>query len=464
MYKYISEPTAVPSRPAPQTVISDFIAYIWVQRSSGNTINVAQNDGQDKEEEDDKLVAPKLPFHKLYWLFIQFGLSAWGGPVAQIDLLKQTLVVEQRWTNISRFNKVLAVYQVLPGPEATELCCFFGYLSRGRIGSAIAGLGFITPGFIFMLVASFLYERYGLTNPHVLASFRAIQPPVCALIFRAVHRLGQTSFTNHKTDQIDWVLATIGLISFITVVLNISFFIVLVFLGIVNVLCKKRLWIVAGVQMAAGLAAYIIYVVFKGVPPNASIGGGLVANRSLGGLFVLGLLAGLLTFGGAYTAVPFVQQDVVESGKWMTNAQFLDGIAIASILPTPLVMFATFIGYMGNKFPGAILMTIGIFLPAFSFTIIGHNLFEKLVHNPTLSSFFDGVTASVIGLVFATAFDFLRTSVTDVLTCALFLGSLATLYHFKNKFTSMIMIAVCAVAGQILFCPNNQCIAFTMVQ
>lgn len=127
--------------------------------------------------------APKLSQLRLFWYFFyNFGLFAWGGPVAQIALIKEQIVVKEKWITLTRFQRVFAVYQILPGPEAAERCMFFGCLSAGRIGGIIAGLAFILPGFILMLVASYLYTLAGLENQYFNASFRTLQPIVAAMV------------------------------------------------------------------------------------------------------------------------------------------------------------------------------------------------------------------------------------------------------------------------------------------
>jgi chromate transport protein ChrA len=138
--------------------------------------------------------APKLPLIFLFWYFFyNFGLFAWGGPVAQIALIKEQIVIKEKWITLTRFQRVFAVYQILPGPEAAELCMFFGCLSAGRMGGIVAGLGFILPGFILMLVASYLYTLAGLENKYFNASFRALQPIVTAMVSRVLRTAGCAS-------------------------------------------------------------------------------------------------------------------------------------------------------------------------------------------------------------------------------------------------------------------------------
>jgi chromate transport protein ChrA len=132
---------------------------------------------------NDNSCVPQLSAPRLFWFFLtNFGIFAWGGPVAQIALIKDRLVIRDKWISLPRFNRVFAVYQIVPGPEAAELCMFFGCLAGGRWGGLAAGLGFILPGFLLMLLASYLYVVVGLGNLYVDASFRALQPMVAAMV------------------------------------------------------------------------------------------------------------------------------------------------------------------------------------------------------------------------------------------------------------------------------------------
>jgi hypothetical protein len=136
---------------------------------------------------EDNSRVPRLPLLKLFWFFFyNFGLFAWGGPVAQIALIKERLVIQDQWITLDRFQRVFSVYQILPGPEAAELCMFFGCLSAGRTGGIIAGLAFILPGFVLILLASYLYSLAGFESDYFNASFKALQPIVAALVRTSV--------------------------------------------------------------------------------------------------------------------------------------------------------------------------------------------------------------------------------------------------------------------------------------
>ena len=361
---------------------------------------------------------PHQSYGDIFLRFLKFGLLAWGGPVAQIAMIRQELVEDEHWITTDRFQRVLAVYQVLPGPEAHELCVYFGMLAGGRIGAILAGLGFMLPGFLFMLALSWFYVTYGITSPIFAAIFYGFQASIGALIVRAVHRIG-----GHALHD-KWLWA-VAILSGVAKLLNVNFLLALVLSGLIYAIARK--------QLHSSTLSFVVL-------PLTGIGLAVTLPSVLQ-LFGYGLRAGLLTFGGAYTAIPFLQHDAVVTGAWMTNQQFLDGLALSSILPAPLIIFSTFIGYLGNGFWGAVVITIGVFLPAFAFTLIGHQFFEQLIDNKRLHAFLDGVTAGVVGLIAATALQLLWVALPDIPAVLIFILSLIAVYKWKAK---------AAVAGIIL--------------
>lgn len=375
--------------------------------------------------------APREPLLKVFTRFLKFGLLAWGGPVAQIALLRQELVEEERWISRERFNRVLAVYQVLPGPEATELCVYFGMLSRGRPGALLAGLGFMLPGFVLMFLLSWFYQTYGLRSPPFQAVFLGMQPAVGALIVRAVHRIG-----GHALHEDRWLWA-IALAAGAAQLLGVNFLVTLLAAGIIYTLAQRgrSAW-------ALGLAAaFLLWVTVSAVGLIPALNAEVAASPAGAGapstleLLISGLRAGLLTFGGAYTSIPFLQQDAVGAGGWLTNAQFLDGLALSGLLPAPLIIFSTFIGYLGGGPLGAIAITTGIFLPSFAFTMLGHEYVEHLVENRAVHAFLDAVTAGVTGLIAATALGILSETVLGLDAWVIFAAALLALFRSKAKWT-----------------------------
>jgi chromate transport protein ChrA len=152
--------------------------------STSSDVDIDADHDHDRFGLSDNTNVPRLSYARLFWFFFyNFGLFAWGGPVAQIALIKDKLVIQDKWITLARFQRVFSVYQILPGPEAAELCMFFGCLSAGRIGGIIAGIAFALPGFVLMLLASYLYSLAGFENKYFNASFRALQPIVAAMVW-----------------------------------------------------------------------------------------------------------------------------------------------------------------------------------------------------------------------------------------------------------------------------------------
>lgn len=164
---------------------------------------------------------------------------------------------------------------------------------------------------------------------------------------------------------------------------------------------------------------------------------------------MLGLIAGSLAFGGGMSAIPLVYASVVENSGWVTDQQFINALALANLIPTPLVMFVVPIGFIGAKFPGAILMALGMFLPAFSFIFFGYNLFEKMVNSRFVSPFLDALGAAVIGLVFTTGVKFTKTVVVTPVTAIVLFFSFTALRTYQWPYTAAVSVAVAAIASQV---------------
>lgn len=390
------------------------------------------------------LQVPHQSLGSILLRFLKFGFLAWGGPFAQIAMIRQELVDDEKWVTSERFNRVLAVYQALPGPEAHELCVYFGMIARGRIGAFLAGLGFMLPGFSLMLALSWFYVTYGLTSSLFQAVFVGMQPAVAALIVRAVHRIGGHALLDSK-----W-LWTIAVLAAIAQLLEINFLITLVVAGLVFALSSKKYLPFILLTFFLG---FLVFTAFSSsqitldpnIPESAA-----KSDASLLTLFWSGLRSGLLTFGGAYTVIPFLQRDAVLVGGWMTNAQFLDGLALSGLLPAPLVIFSTFVGYVGGGFWGAVIMTIGIFTPAFSFTMLGHDFLERLVDNRSAHAFLDGVTAGVVGLISATALLILSTTVVTIHAWIIFSASLLLLFRSNAKWTVALVVLAAGLYGLLI--------------
>jgi chromate transporter len=403
--------------------------------------------------ESETVAVPAEPYGKLFLRFLRFGSLAWGGPVAQIDMIRQELVTEEKWISPGHFKRLLAIYQVLPGPEAHELCVHFGMLSRGRLGAVLAGLGFMLPGFILMFLLSWLYLSLNLTATAFQAVFLGIQPAVIALIVRACHRIGGHCLTSAPL----WV---IGGLAALGELLGVSFYVTLPLAGFAYVVATRRQWLgAAAVGLLFAVAVWQLSPVLDGREPllpqreaaTAQAEPRLTGQASVPALFGSGLRAGLLTFGGAYTAIPFLREDAVERGAWMTERDFLDGVALSGILPAPLIIFSTFVGYFGGGAAGALAITAGVFLPAFLFSILFFRRLEAVIHNPTLHSFLEGVTAGVVGLIAVTTLSLGLTAIPGWKALILFAAALVVVYRWRNKLAVPGIVAGAGLLGWLLF-------------
>jgi chromate transporter len=364
--------------------------------------------------------------------FLKFGALAWGGPAAQIAMIKHECVDEERWVSEETFKKTLAVYQVLPGPEAHELCVYFGRIRGGKLGGFLAGLGFMLPGFLLMLALSVLYVEADLAG-ELDELFYGLTAAVGAIVARALVRLTRTFIS-------DAVLAVLAIAGFaLTLVVGASFVLVLLGAGVAYELWTNgRRWTRRAHFFSPAPAAVVVVLA------------GTITLSLTAEIFVEGLKAGLLTFGGAFTVIPFLQESSVDVHHWLTDAQFVDGLAMSGVLPAPLIIFSTFVGYVTGGLAGGLAMTVGIFIPAFVFPIFFHRALVAIAENPRIRPFLLGVAAGVIGLIAAVTVEIVDASVVDVYTAILALGAFAVLMSYHAKLAVLYVVVGCGLIGAAL--------------
>lgn len=389
------------------------------------------------------MTVPRESYPRLFLRFLRFGVLAWGGPVAQISMVREELVEQERWISRERFNRVLSIYQVLPGPEATELCVYFGHLSRGRLGGLVAGLGFMIPGFLLMLLLSWAYVRFGIASIAPAGLFYGFQAAVLALIVLALVRIGRHALMD------PWLWAIAAVVAGAELA-GVHFGITLATAGLTYTAIRRGHLVWAVVVVGAAVAAALLIPGLRDVgDATVTTGDVATADPSLARLFGSGLLAGLLTFGGAYTVIPFLRREAVTVGGWMTDGQFVDGLALAGILPAPLVIFGTFVGYLGGGLAGALAVTAGIFLPSFAFTMVGHRVLERLVETPALHAFLDGVAAGVVGLIVATTVRLAPTAVPDLPAALLAALAFVLLVTWRSRMAIPVAVLLSGALGMI---------------
>ncbi|MDQ2699803.1 MAG: chromate efflux transporter [Actinomycetota bacterium] len=370
----------------------------------------------------------------IFLRFLKFGINAWGGPAAQIEMIRKECVEDEGWVTAETFKKTLAVYQVLPGPEAHELCVFFGRVRGGKLGGMLAGLGFMLPGFILMLALSVAYVELDLAGK-LDDVFYGLKAAVGALVARAVLRLGQNFIS-------DVPLALIAAAAFVlTLTGSIGFVLILLAAGI-----AYELWIN---RARWSRSSNLFSLPALPMMPLSALAIATISFSLGAEIFLEGLKAGLLTFGGAYTVIPFLQQAAVTNHGWLTETQFIDGLALSGALPAPLIIFSTFVGYLAGGWAGALIMTFGIFLPAFAFPIFFHRQLVAVAENPKVRPFLLGVAAAVIGLIAAVTVDLLEAGIVDVPTALLAVAAFYVLYRYHSRATVVLVILGCGALGAL---------------
>ncbi len=391
---------------------------------------------------------------RLFGRFLRFGLLAWGGPVAQLEMIRQELVERERWVTPAHFRHLLAIYQALPGPEAHEMCVHLGTVARGRWGGLLAGLGFMLPGFLLMLAASWWYVRADLAAAGALAVFLGLQPVVAALVARAAWRLGRQALAERALVGVAAAVAALQ-------ILQVPFWLSLPLAGGAWVAWRTNRRVgLAAVGLAAVAAAFFASPVSKGerewlparetrLATETRSGGAGAATAGMA--FAAGLRTGCLTFGGAYTAIPFLQEDAVEQGRWLGRAQFLDGVAIAGVLPAPLIIFATFVGYVAGGWGAALAITAGVFLPAFLFGLVLHRPIEAALGQGPLRPFLDGVTAGVAGIIAVTAAELAWLALTEPKAMLIAAAATAVLWRWSGRAVIPLTVLGGGLAGALLY-------------
>ena len=378
--------------------------------------------------------ADQISRKKIFSIFLKFGFLAWGGPVAQLALIREELVEKKKWISAEKFKKILAIYQILPGPEAHEMCVHIGVMKGGRIGGMLAGLGFMAPGFFLMLLLSFLYLHFG--KAQLAPIFLFVAPVVTALIIRALHRIGAHTINSRKAIP-PFVAAVI------LTLLDVNFALIFLIAVIWEMLWSKNKKLLAIVICTLLAASSVMLSLSKhdSWHPNTMLRQAQHdTEKSSSAIFLSGLKGGLTSFGGAYTTIPILQRDMVGKYEGITNETFLDALAVGSIIPAPLIIFATFLGYIASGLAGAALITIGMFLPAFAFSIIGFNYLEKIIENKTLHGILESIAAAVVGLFAVTALEIFSKSITGFLSLTIFVVALFLFYKVKKNWITPVLI------------------------
>jgi chromate transporter len=375
----------------------------------------------------DSAVRESGRIRELLQYFLRLGTLGFGGPVALVGQMERELVGDRAWLTKEQMREAIAVCQSLPGPLAIQVGIFIAYLRGGFWGAWAGGWAFILPNFLIVAALGAMYVHFGALQP-VTGIFYGVSPAVIALILHSCYRLARLGME----DWLQWSIAAACFL--VTVVLQSEVALLFIGAGILGILVYGNVW-------RRPPAASSLLVVIPAAP--------VASGSLLGKIFLFFLKAGALTFGSGLVIVPFLQQGVVQEHAWLGEREFLIAVAIGMISPGPVVITATFVGYLVAGFWGAVVATVGIFLPSFILVLLAAPLLARHRANPNIQGFVKGAYAAAIGTILGASVLLGRIAIGDWLTVLIGLASLAVLFYWKVS--NPLLIAVAAVVGLVAF-------------
>jgi chromate transporter len=336
----------------------------------------------------------------LWWYFLRLGTLGFGGPIALVGYMQRDLVEARGWITPSEYREGLTLAQLAPGPLAAQLAIYIGWLRAGVWGATLTGLAFVAPSFLMVLVISVLYVRYG-GLPWMQSAFYGIGAAVIAIIARSAVKLVGLTLRNNR------LLWAVFAVNAIVVVSTQS----------------EILWIF----LASGLVVLLIREMPRLSSPGVAADAGVLAA-----ILWFFTKAGVLVFGSGLAIVPFLYGGAVRQYRWLTERQFLDAVAVSMITPGPVVITVAFIGYLVAGLAGATLAALGIFFPTWLAVVLAAPAFSRIVGNPRVRAFVDGVTAAATGAIAGAAVVLGRRAIVDWPTAGIALAALVLLLVFRK--------------------------------
>ena len=376
-------------------------------------------------------------------LGLKLGCTAFGGPAAHVAMLRQEAVERRAWLDDKHFLDLLGFTNLIPGPNSTEMVIHVGYERAGWRGLIAAGAAFILPAATITLGLAALYVRYG-TEPAGQDLLYGVEPVVVAVVAQAIWGLGRTALRTPPALLLAAAVVALYLLG--------GNEIALLFGGAAVALvarAARRTW-----NERRGMSRALVPLPLLG-PVSIPVPIGMLAAASDVAvpyshlrLFLTMLKIGSVLYGSGYVLLAFLRNDIVERYGWLTEEQLLDAVAVGQFTPGPVSSAATFVGYIAGGFTGAVLATVGIFLPAFVFVAIANPLLPRLRRSPWFGAALDGVNVAALGLMVAVLWELGRAAIVDLTTVALALGAALLLLRFKVNSAWLVLGG--AVAGVLL--------------
>src|SRR6266849_5939986 len=356
--------------------------------------------------------------------FLRLGTTAFGGPAAHIAIMEDELVRRRKWLSREKFLDLLGASNLIPGPSSSELAIHIGYLRAGWIGLLVAGSCFIAPAAIIVAVLAWGFVHFGKI-PATSAILYGVKPVVIAVVLQALWGLGRTAV---KTKFLGLVAVCSAVLAF----LGLHPLLLLLLAGsavCMTSLRTSRLSVSTFPLFAAPMAALF----------------GPAASFSLASLFVVFLKLGAVVFGSGYVLLAFLRADLVVHRGWLTDSQLVDAVAVGQVTPGPVFTTATFVGYLLGGVRGALVATVGIFLPAFLLVAASGPLLPRIRRSKIAGAFLDGVNVGSLALMAEVTWQLGRTSLIDVVTMVFAVLSVVAL--LRLRLNSAWLVLVGAVVG-----------------
>jgi chromate transporter len=363
-------------------------------------------------------------------LFLRLGFTAFGGPAAHIAIMENEVVHRRRWLSPERFLDLLGAANLIPGPSSTELAIFIGYEQAGVLGLLLGGVCFILPAAAMVTALAWAYAHFG-TMPEAAGVLHGIKPVVIAMIAQALWSLAP------KAIKKSFPLGLLGLGACLASALKVDALVVLMSAGVASLTWAR---LARGDRTARA-------VLFGGI---AGSGAAAAAPVGLLKIFLSFLKIGSVVFGSGYVLLALLREDFVDRLHWLTEQQLLDAVAIGQVTPGPVFTTATFIGYVLAGVWGALVATVGIFLPGFLLVAFSRPLLVRIRSSQLASAALDGVNVAAVGLMAVVTLELARAALVDGATVALAAVSAVLLIRFRVNTTWLVVggaVVGAAVAG-----------------
>jgi chromate transporter len=365
---------------------------------------------------------PSASLSEVASLFLRLGLTAFGGPAAHIAIMEREVVQRRRWVSSERFLDLLGASTLIPGPSSTELAIFLGYERAGWLGLVLAGVCFILPAALMVACLAWAYVTFG-ELPQVAGALYGIKPVVIAVVVQALSGLAP------KAVKRSIGLAVLGLLACAASALGAEGLVVLVGAGVVSLLARR-----IGRTTTTGASRLFTPGIVGGFASSTSLAGPV----SLVTLFLTFLKIGSVVFGSGYVLLAFLRADLVERLHWLDERQLLDAVAVGQVTPGPVFTTATFIGYVIGGGWGALLATIGIFLPGFVLVGLARPFVARARRSPVAGAFLDGVNVAALALMAVVTAQLARTALVDLPTVLIAVVGAVLLLRFKVNTTWLV--------------------------